>query len=231
MVLGWIVGVIAVATLSLITIDLLQNNEIFVDENIGSGNGRLSPYERIEALSCDKEVEITAQDEERGIKAVSGIREILGTDPIQRLCEMGAAERVKAAQTIHRVLCTAFSIDIGLQMGTSDDGTCGVYRHNDKVMWVDYRYLLSRNPEYIEEYIDTVFHEFRHAMQIKCIENSEYNGASEDYRKRMACSLHRSIYVNYSENPELYYKQLSERDAREFAAWLIVKLKGENRPV
>lgn len=223
--LGWIVGTIAV-TLTLITIDLLRNSEIFDDAGLSSGNGRLSPYERIEELSCDTKVEITEKDEERGEQAVLGIQSILGTNPVQRLCEMDAKERIKAAQAIHQVLCTAFLIDMGLQMGTSDDGTCGAYRHSDKVMWVDYRYLLSTNPEHIEEYIDTIFHEFRHAMQMKFIESREYNDASEDYCMRMARSLHRNVYVDYSESPELYYKQLCERDAREFAARFIFKLKG-----
>lgn len=222
--LGWIIG--TVAAIALITIDLLRNNEIFDDAGPGTGNGRVSPYERIEALSCDTEVEITEKDEERGKQAVLEIQAILGTDPVQRLCEMDAKERVKAARAVHQVLCAAFSIDMGLQMGTSDDGTCGAYRHNDKVMWVDYRYLLSTNPEHIEEYLDTIFHEFRHAMQFRLIESREYNGAGEDYRMRMARSMHPNAYVNYSESPELYYKQLCERDAREFAARLIYKLKG-----
>lgn len=224
--LGWIVGTIAVISLTLVTIDLLRNREIFDNAELGSGNGGLFPHERIEALSCDTQIEITEKDEDRGTQAVLGIQTILGNDPVQRLCEMNANERVKAAQEIHLVLCNAFSLDIGLQMGTSEEGTCGVYRHNDKVMWVDYRYLLSTNPEYIAEYLDTIFHEFRHAMQIKFIENPEYNGSSEEYRRRMAYSLHRNVYVDYSESPELYFKQLCERDAREFASRFVRKLEG-----
>ena len=226
--LGWLVAT-AVAALVLVTVDLLRDSEIFdKDSELREGNGRLSPYGQTEETYPDTEVEITAVDEVRGERAVVAIREILGNDPVQALSAMNAKERAKAAQEIHRALCSAFSIDIKLQMGTSYEGICGEYRYKSRVLWVDYRYLMSTNSGDIEEYLDTVFHEFRHAMQMLFSENRQYNGVSEEYSKKMASGLHENVYVSYFENPELYYKQLCERDARKFAERFIARLKGGN---
>ena len=55
--LGLIVG-LAVAAVTIIVADLLRNDEIF-DKDMGqqTGNGRISPYERIAGLSCDTEAD------------------------------------------------------------------------------------------------------------------------------------------------------------------------------
>lgn len=225
--LGWIIGLTVTAVISIITVDLLRNDDIF-DENMGEqiGTGGLSPYERIEALSCDTEVEFTEMDKDKADIAIREIHGLLGKNPIERLYRMDAKSRLKAAEELHMRLCTGLSLDIGLEMGESNNGCAGYYYNGKKVLWVDYRYLLSDKWEYIAEYLDTVIHEFRHAMQYCFIEDSTYNGASEVYRKRMTISLHPSVYVRFYESPELYYNQLCERDARAYAEMVLQQLKG-----
>lgn len=226
--LGWIITV-AVGSLVLVTIDLLKNSNIFTDNyESGTGNGRLSPYEQNETTFSDTEVEITESDEARINKAVEEIRKILGPDPIEKLSAMNAEERVAAANKMHCALCDVFSLDIGFRLKALDNDTlCGFYDFNNKVLHANVKYLMTKDPKDIEEYLDTIIHEFRHAMQHEFIHNEEYNGANEEYRKKMACNIR--FYVDSAKNPELYYKQLCERDAREFARIFITKLKGGNK--
>ena len=225
--LGWIIGLSVAAVVSIIAVDILNNDEIF-DEDIGglSGIDRPSPYERIEALSCDTEVEFTDIDRNKADIAVHEIQELLGKDPVECLNSMDAKTRLETAKELHKRLCSGFSLDIGLEMGESDIGCAGYYCQGRKVLWVDYRYLLSDKLEYIADYLDTVIHEFRHAMQHWFVEDGAYNGVDSDYRERMAVSLHPSVYVGFYENPELYYNQLCERDARAYAAMVMQQLKG-----
>lgn len=225
--LGWIIGLTVAAAVSLIAVDLLRNDDIF-EEDIGEriGTGGPSPYEGIEALSCDTKVEFTDMDRDRADIAVREIQKLLGANPVERLNSMDAKSRLAAAEELHMRLCTDFSLDIGLEMGESEGGCAGYYCSGTKVLWVDYRYLLSDRPEYIAEYLDTVIHEFRHAMQRCFIEDGAYNGVSEDYRERMAVSMHPSVYMRHCENPQLYYNQLCERDARAYAEMVLQRLKG-----
>lgn len=215
------------AVVSIIAVDLLKNNDIF-DEDIGeqTGTGKPLPYERVEALSCGINVAFTDTDRNRAGLAVFEIQGLLGNNPVERLNSMDAKSRMEAAEKLHIRLCTAFSLDLGLEMGESDEGCAGYYCNSKKVLWVDYRYLLSDKPEYIADYLDTVIHEFRHAMQHCFIEDSIYNGVDGVYRERMAVSLHPSVYVMFYENPELYYNQLCERDARAYAEMVLQQLKG-----
>lgn len=225
--LGWIIGFTVVAIVSIIAVDLLGNDDIF-DEDMGerTGTGGPLPYERIEALSCDAKVEFTDIDREKADIAVREIQGLLGENPVERLNSMDAKSRLEAAKELHIRLCTGFSLNLGLEMGESDKGCAGYYCDGRKALWVDYRYLLSVKPGYIAKYLDTVIHEFRHAMQHCFIEDSAYNGVDGNYRERMAVSLHPSVYVKFDENPELYYKQLCERDARAYAKMVLQQLKG-----
>lgn len=230
--LGWIIGWTVVVTVSIMALDLLGNDEIF-DYDIGeqTGTGGLSPYERIEALSCDTKVQFTDTDRNRAEAAVREIRKHLGNNPVECLSDMDAKSRLEAAKELHKRLCTRFSLNLGLEMGEGDGGIVGGYCAGRKVICVDYRYLLSDKPKYIAEYLDTVIHEFRHAMQHRFIEDGAYNGVDEDYRERIAVSFSPSVYVEFYENPELYYNQLCERDAREYAGMVMQLLKGEKQNV
>lgn len=225
--LGWIVGLAVVAVVSIIAVDLLKNDDIF-DEDMGEqpGTGGPLPYERIEALSCDIEVEFSDVDRDKADIAVREIQGLLGENPVERLNSMDAKSRLEAAKELHMRLCTGFSLNLGLEMGESDKGCVGYYCDSRKILWVDYRYLLSDKLDYIADYLNTIIHEFRHAMQHYFIRDSAYNSVDEEYREHMAVSLHPSVYVKFYENPELYYKQLCERDARAYAEMVLKQLKG-----
>ncbi|EEQ58128.1 hypothetical protein CBFG_01838 [Clostridiales bacterium 1_7_47FAA] len=226
--LGWIIGMIAVTAITIVTLDLLGNDEIFNgDLEDGIGTGGIFPYDSIEALSCETEVQFTDIDKARSILAVQEIWDLLGKNPVRSLTGMDAETRINTANELHRRLCTRFSLNLGLEMGESEDCICGYYCNSKKKIWIDYRFLLSNKPEYIYEYLDTVIHEFRHAMQYCFIEDRTYNNGSDGYCRQMAVGLHPSVYVSFAENPELYNKQLCERDAREYAAMVMQMLKGD----
>ncbi len=72
--LGWIIGMIAVTAITIVTLDLLGNDEIFNgDLEDGIGTGGIFPYDSIEALSCETEVQFTDIDKARSILAVQEI--------------------------------------------------------------------------------------------------------------------------------------------------------------
>lgn len=221
--------VLALSAVVLIAIDLLGNSEIFQPgAELGPGTGSPSPYERLDDLSCDTELQFTQRDRQRASETVEDLHILLGSDPVGRLYSMSAKDRLSAAKELHKRLCNRFGLDLQLQFGTSDTGTCGAYIHNRKTLWLEYRYLMSTDPAHIVEYLDTVIHEFRHAMQHQFIRDSTYNEASEEYRARMARSLHPNVYVSFAENPELYFKQLCEREARAYADMVMQLLNGGN---
>ena len=226
--LGWIIGMIAATAITIVTLDILGNDEIFDgDLENGVGTGGIFPYDSIEALSCGTEVQFTDTDKTRCMLAVQEIRELLGNNPVDTLNTLDTKARISVAHELHRRLCTEFSLNLGLEMGESENSICGYYCNSKKKIWIDYRFLLSNNPEYIYEYLDTVIHEFRHAMQYCFVEDRTYNNSSDGYRQQMAVGLHPSVYVSFTENPELYNKQLCERDAKEYADMVMQMLEGD----
>ena len=76
--LGWIIGMIAATAITIVTLDILGNDEIFDgDLEDGVGTGGIFPYDSIEALSCGTEVQFTDTDKTRCMLAVQEIRELL----------------------------------------------------------------------------------------------------------------------------------------------------------
>lgn len=226
--LEWIIGLAITMVITIVTLDLLENDAIFDgdwEEELAT-NG-LFPYEQIESFSCDTKVQFTELDRIRASGAAEEIQNLFGENPVECCCQMDPTFRITLAKELHQRFCVRFCLPIALEIEEFENGCCGSYCNTKRQMRVDVRYLLSNQPELVALYFDTILHEFRHAMQYAFTADPTYNQVPEEYRKRIERNLHPSGYLSFAENPELYYKQLCERDAKAFAAMVMQLWKGE----
>lgn len=102
-------------------------------------------------------------------------------------------------------------------------GYCGFYNRTDNSFHINAAFILSGQPELIEEQVYTIFHELKHARQWAAIEgklkgDKDY-GYSDEQIRIWAENLKHYIPIFVSD--ELYRKQPVEMDA--FGFELIIK--------
>lgn len=106
-------------------------------------------------------------------------------------------------------------------------GYCGFYNHSDKSLHINVAFILSEEPQLIEEQVYTIFHELKHARQWAAIEgklNGDKNyGYSDEQIKIWAENFNH--YIPTCVSDEWYRKQPVESDAFGFETIL----KGERQ--
>ena len=97
-----------------------------------------------------------------------------------------------------------------------DRHQCGFYNSRDNTLNLNVADLLSKTPERIQEFFDTIIHELRHAVQWKAIREAGYWNVEEERSKAWAKNF--ANYISASVDPRGYANQLVEVDARTFAS-------------
>ena len=147
--------------------------------------------------------------------------------PIDALLNMGAEERLIAVKKLLedlKVLYDVPDLQIELYYDKKNYRLCGGYSHTGNIIGINIFYLMTDNRGAIKEFLDTIFHEFRHAVQWKILQAADENGYKwfngHDPAVRFASGLV-SDYISFNEDPEGYYNQFVEVDAREIALYVL----------
>lgn len=99
-----------------------------------------------------------------------------------------------------------------------ENRTIGAYDHSKRRVQIDLEKHTGYDPL---EYVNTVLHECRHAYQHDCVESLDWNDSQVQngvyFAQARTWRYEQNNYVSASENRDLYYNQLTEKDARYYA--------------
>lgn len=152
------------------------------------------------------------------------LHEVLGRNPTEYLLGMEPEERISAIQALTSKLSEIYELeDIRIELGYSDDlSICGFYSKKEHKITLNCAHLLTTNADLTKEFLDTIFHEFRHAVQWKMVESDGYIWYNDRKKvEQIAYNLVPEHYITFHENPRAYYYQYVEMDAREIAMYIL----------
>lgn len=153
------------------------------------------------------------------------LHEELGENPTETLLKTDdAEERISAIKTLTLRLAEAYELeDIKIEFGCVENlNTCGYYSRDENKIFLNCVHLITTNAELTTEFIDTIFHEFRHAVQYKMVESDEYIWYNDKKSvEQMADNFAPGHYISYSENIQAYHNQYVEVDASEIAMYIL----------
>ena len=150
---------------------------------------------------------------------------ILGEKPIEELSEMNGEKRLAKINELVQNLAQLYQIELKeVAVGELNPRLAGCYDREKKVIVLNSVYLMNSDKQYLREFLDTIYHEFRHAVQFQVIENIDKLQDTEAAnfwavsRKRAArwCRHHQD-YEEAVKNPLEYIMNNLEVDARTFA--------------
>lgn len=191
--------------------DWLHNDEIFP-------NGLDIPEDLVIPETISHETELREID----IAFAERSREILvrhlGDNPVSRIMEeKDANARLQMILPIYDAVVELYDIPKPTLQWKVENSYClGGYSASTNTLELNAAFLLVDNEECIREFLDTLFHELRHAVQHHMIASPGFWDADPQLRGRIAYNM--IHYVRGEMDPEGYQNQLIERDARNFAA-------------
>lgn len=164
---------------------------------------------------------MTERDQEMADRTKQIVTEIFGQDAAATVEEADYNGRVALASDLIKRLSEAYGVQLdGCELYIdSNINNCGGYSIKENKIKLNGAYLFSEDPDLIYEFIDTVIHELRHAVQFQSILNPEIAETwqvSEETRENWKQNF--LDYVPASANMRAYMSQPVENDARTFAA-------------
>ena len=164
---------------------------------------------------------MTERDQEMADRTKQIVTEIFGQNAAATVEEADYNGRVALASNLIERLAEAYGVQLdGCELYIdSNINNCGGYSIKENQIKLNGAYLFSEDPDLIYEFIDTVIHELRHAVQFQSILNPEIAEAwqvSEETKENW-----KQNFLNYTPstaNLRAYMSQPVENDARTFAA-------------
>ena len=140
------------------------------------------------------------------------------------LAAMSNLDRIKAAEEFAKKLAVLYGLDIQIDVNIDDPSACGAYFWGEKAIRLNLVELMvdGKSPDFaphIMNFIDTVIHEERHAVQHRALMEPGFWEIDEETRGRWAWNLEH--YIRPEVDVEGYVKQPIERDAFTFANLVI----------
>jgi hypothetical protein len=90
----------------------------------------------------------------------------------------------------------------------------GFYAFDENMVVLNLDMVCSDSVICLEEIVDTVFHELRHAQQYRAVTDDSYNFGTEEQRLRWGLNFMPNHYIRGEVDFELYQRQTVEADAR-----------------
>jgi hypothetical protein len=202
-----IVSIVIAATLAIIEIvDWFSNTDDW-----------LPPEEKEKAINSMISESMNGKEKEMMEETADCINRLFNDAVIDTIKSMSAEERLRASDTLISELCRIYQIQLdSIEYFTSNSGIMGAYCRSENKISLNIQYLLCNNGEAIREYIDTIVHELRHALQWNILEDKVDWEISEERKKEWA-----ENFINYipcRKGIKLYFMQPVELDAFAFAA-------------
>lgn len=171
-------------------------------------------------------------DVEVGLKCKEYLLELFPAGIKEKVYNMSPEELLEFFQKIEKDAEQILDVQIDIvdYYATNEQpecGYCGFYNHMDNSFHINAAFILSGEPELIEEQVYTIFHELKHARQWAAIEgklkgNKDYGYSDEQIRTWAENLKH---YIPTFVSDEMYRKQPIEMDAYGFESII----KGERQ--
>lgn len=209
-------GILVAISVSVIgsLIDFFENRSIF---------GEDIP-DTLEGTHSD-EYTLTEIDKEYIEASREMIISSLGSEPVQTILTMNAEERIHAVKKLVEDLAALYELD-GIQVTLFyDENTriLGSYRPDSNEIILNVVSLMTTHPALVSDFLDTICHELRHAVQWKMIvqeSQEDYRWCNDiEHQKQIAYGL--KNYIPFQRNPRAYRAQFVEMDAYEIAAYIL----------
>ncbi|MCD7824131.1 MAG: hypothetical protein LUG86_08995 [Oscillospiraceae bacterium] len=165
--------------------------------------------------------EMSETDKEKIGETREIIRNHFTDKPAEAIGNMSNMERVQATSDFVKDLVKAYDLDIDVDVEIMEGSMWGAYNFETKKAVFNVAYLMVDKShekfEYIvKEFLDTIVHELRHAVQDKAINTPGFWDISDERRKAWADNMQH--YINPKVDIKAYAKQPVENDAASFAA-------------
>jgi len=184
-----------------------------------------------EALeTCEQVSEVTPISdllpEQLEANTAGALSDVFTPEVITEWPEMSAIERQGIAETASQRLNESLGTDAPIQFRELDEGCYG-YRNSEGIT-INSACFESGDLSELRELVDTLAHEHRHEYQHEAIANPERFGISEE--KALEWQQNFDDYISDIDDPEGYWNQPVERDAREFADKVVEQMELRRTP-
>jgi hypothetical protein len=177
----------------------------------------LTPEERDEAINSMINESMNSKEKEMMEATSACVNHLFNGAVIDTIKSMNVEERQNASDNLIIELCSLYQIQLDqIEYFTSNSGIMGAYCRNENKISLNIQYLLCNDADAIREYIDTIIHELRHALQWNILEDKVNWGIAEERQKEWAENF--LNYIPSSKGIKLYFMQPVELDAFAFAA-------------
>ena len=163
---------------------------------------------------------MTETDLEMSEKTREAIIQVFGENAYERVVDASYEEKVEYAQQLVRKLTELYGLELNeCQLYVDSNlGNCGGFIPKERRISLNIAALYSENADQVYEFLDTVVHELRHAVQFQAALSEEFAArwnVSEETRERW-----KTNFLNYAkpdQDMRAYILQPVESDARTFA--------------
>ncbi len=206
---------LAVAAVITLTIDWLTEEGVRPD-NDPVGSGKL----------IDPAV-LSEQDHRIAQQTGEAIRQCFGGQLSEQIPQMSAQQRVDATKQLIDQLAALYHISItAVNLVKMPQNECGSYNPQTGVITLNSIYLMTNNIDCIREFLDTIVHELRHAIQISILSGNDFWETSPEVMESWLHNLvPRSHYISPKRNIKRYAMQPVERDATVFAYYSLKEVQ------
>ena len=160
--------------------------------------------------------EMSETDQKMQTETVEIVHEVFGEDINESIQELSASERLEKVELLTEQLKEAYDVDVNVEFFGENRNYCGYYNYKDNTLSLNVADLLSKNIENVYEFINTVIHELRHAVQWKAIQEEDF--WEIDDQRKISWINNFADYITAQIDPKGYALQPVEVDARTFAA-------------
>lgn len=159
-------------------------------------------------------------DIKMALKTQEIIKRNFGGNLTERVMAMDSVERMEAARDFTQSLIREYGLSTQAEFFGDARERSGYYSYEENKIYINVADLLVNDEavltERLLEFLDTIIHELRHAVQYEAIHKEGFWDADE--AKRLTWAYNMANYIPLKENPSSYAKQPIEEDARTFAA-------------
>lgn len=163
---------------------------------------------------------MTETDLEMSEKTREAIIQVFGENAYERVLDASYEEKVEYAQQLVQKLTELYGLELNeCQLYVDSNlGNCGGFIPKERRISLNIAALYSEDANQVYEFLDTVVHELRHAVQFQAVLSEEYAvqwNVSEETRERW-----KTNFLNYAkpdQDMRAYILQPVESDARTFA--------------
>lgn len=172
-----------------------------------------------EAELLDESI-LTETDQEMARETERCISRCFGEPATVCMMQMDAQQRIDKSAELIESLCRLYHISVSeVVFFREQSGYCGAYSRKNHTISLNAAYLMANDAACLLEFLDTIVHELRHAVQWSIIsgENTAWHTPEEIQQSWYNNLTPSSHYISPNRNRKKYRYQPVERDAATFA--------------